>query len=314
MKILVFGAGPLGCFYAHLFNLAKKDVTLLARGHRYDFIKEKGVVLQNGFNGQRESSRINVIDELKVEDEYDLAVVFVRKSKLEPVLSLLGKNRGIKNILFMGNNALGFENYYHYLPQNRILFGFPGVGAGIVGDIVTYVDREKEGGKRRPIILGEADGVIKERTRAIRSLFESSGIPVSMTQTIEGWLKYHVAMISPLVNALYKYNCDNYALAKDKETLRVMIRAAKEGGRVLKALGYKKREPFQFNLFYWLPEGLNVMAIRGVLNSAFAEVGFALHAKAARDEMRELAMDFRSLSKKYPIKTPNIDSLLTFVS
>lgn len=313
MKILVFGAGPLGCFYAHLFNLAKWNVTLLARGHRYEFIKTNGVVLQNGFNGQRESLHVKVIDELRMEDEYDLAIVFVRKSKLESVLSVLAKNRGIKNILFMGNNALGFERYFHYLPRSKVLFGFPGVGAGIVEDVVTYVDREKERGKRRPIILGEVDGEIKERTRAIRSLFESSGISVTMTQTIEGWLKYHVAMISPLVNALYKYDCDNYALANDKETLRVMIRAAKEGGRVLEALGYKKREPFQFNLFYWLPEILNVMAIRGILNSAFAEVGFALHARAARDEMRELAMDFRSLSKKTTIETPNIDSLRMFV-
>ena len=116
-----------------------------------------------------------------------------------------------------------------------------------------------------------------------------------------------------IVNALYKHDCDNYALAKDKATMRAMVRAAKEGGRVLHQLGYTQRQPFQFNLFYWLPEILNVKAIEGLLGSKFAEVAFARHAGAARDEFRELADEFQSLVEQTSIATPNINLLRSHV-
>lgn len=314
MRTLVFGAGPLGCLYAYLLGRAGKDVTILARGQRYDFIKANGLVLVDEIAGTRGASKIQVVDELKGDDEYDLVVILIRKNKLPPVFRVLAANANIKNILFMGNNALGFEQYLRHLPEEKVLFGFPGAGGGISEHTVHYADREKAGRKRRAITIGEIGGETRERTRAIKSLFESAGIPVDLTEDIDGWLKYHVALVSPLANALYKHNCDNYALARDTGTIRVLVRAAKEGGIVLKALGYRKRQPFQFNLFYWLPERLNMKAVRGLLDSKFAEVAFALHARAARDEMKELADEFQSLIKETPIDTPNIDALKSYAA
>jgi 2-dehydropantoate 2-reductase len=213
----------------------------------------------------------------------------------------------------MGNNALGFDEYVKRLPVEKVLFGFPGAGGGMREQVVHYADREKPGKKRKAVTIGEIDGRNKERTLAVKSLFESAGVPVDLTPEIDGWLKYHVALVSPLVSALYKHECNNYALAKDDKTLRVMVRAAKEGGRVLKALGYTKRQPFEFNLFYWLPEVLSAKALRGLLGSKFAEVAYAMHAKAAQDEMKELADEFRSLIEATSVETPNIDQLMGYV-
>ena len=83
---------------------------------------------------------------------------------------------------------------------------------------------------------------------------------------------------------------------------------------MLGQLGYKKRQPFQFNLFYWLPEFMNMMAVKGLLESKFAEVAFAMHAKAARDEMKALACEFKELITKTSVDTPNIDALTGFSS
>lgn len=313
MRTLVFGAGPLGCMYAHLLRQGGKDVTILARGKRYDWIKANGLVLVDELTGAQERSSVEIVDELRPDDEYDLVVVLIRKNKLPPVFEILRANKHIKNILFMGNNALGFDQYMRHLPEQKVLFGFPGAGGGISEQVVHYADREKPGRKRRAITIGEIDGQTRDRTRAIKSLFETAGIPVNMTEDIDGWLKYHVALVSPLANALYKHECDNYALAKDKEIIRVMVRAAKEGGRVLKALGYTKRQPFQFNLFYWLPEILNMKAVRDLLESKFAEIAYALHAKAARDEMEELAEEFQSLIAQTSVETPNINALKEYL-
>ena len=313
MRTLFFGAGPLGSVYAHLLHKKGEDVTVLARGKRYDWLKENGLVLLNEMTGQEDSSRVNVVNELKPEDEYDLAIVLIRKNKLLPVFDILAASPGVKNVLFMGNNSLGFDEYVKCLPVERVLFGFPGAGGGIREQVVHYADREKPKGTRKAVTIGEIDGRNKERTLAVKSLFESAEVPVNLTPEIDGWLKYHVALVSPLVGALYKHDCDNYQAAKDKETLRALVRAAKEGGRVLRALGFRKRHPFEFNLFYWLPESMSMVAVKGLLESKFAEVAFAMHAKAARDEMEALAREFQELAARTSVETPNIDTLRSFI-
>ncbi len=313
MRTLFFGAGPLGSVYAHLLHEAGRNVTVLARGERHDWLKEHGLVLMNGLTGETSSSPVNVVHELKPDDEYDLVIVLIRKNKLLPVFEVLAASPGVRNVLFMGNNALGFDEYLKHLPVAKVLFGFPGAGGGIREQVVHYADREKPKGKRRAVTIGEVNGQNEERTMAIKSLFESAGVPVDLTRDIDGWLKYHVALVSPLVGALYKHDCDNYRASKDKETLRSLVRAAKEGGRVLRELGFRQRQPFQFNLFYWLPEYMSTMAVKGLLDSKFAEVAFAMHAEAARDEMESLAREFQELTATTSVDTPNLDTLREFI-
>jgi 2-dehydropantoate 2-reductase len=309
MKTLIYGTGTLGCLYAHRLFEAGNDVTILARGKQYDFIREHGVVLVNEFAKERESSRVPVVDGLGEEDAYDLVIVLIRKNRLGPVFDALARCRRLGQILFMGNNALGFDSYLELLPAEKVLFGFPGAGGSRKEGVVHYVDSETAGGKRIPITIGEADGKVRERTRQIVSLFERSGVPVDLVTDIDGWLKYHVALVSPMVNALLKHDCDNFALARDRETLGVFVRACKEGGRVLRALGHAKRQPFKWNLFYWLPERVTAAMFGKLLGSRFAEIAYAQHARAARDEMEWLADELGTLIDRTSLATPNIDRL-----
>jgi 2-dehydropantoate 2-reductase len=243
MKTLIYGAGPLGSLYAHLLHQARKDVAILARGERYDFIRENGVVLVNEFTGEKQASKVRVVDKLADEDAYDLIVVLIRKNKLLPVFQVLSQNKNVRNILFMGNNALGFDEYLEHLPKEKVLFGFPGAGGSWKEQIVHYIDSEKPDGKRMPIRIGEMDGEVKDRTRQIKLLFESSGVPVDVVKDMDGWLKYHAALVCPIACVLYKHHCDNYALAKDEASIRLFIRACREGGDVLQNLGIQNDNP-----------------------------------------------------------------------
>lgn len=282
MKTLIYRAGPLGSLYARLLHQAGKDVAILARNKRYDFIKENGVVLVNEFTGEKEASRLKVVDKLAEEDAYDLIVVLIRKNKLLPVFQVLSRNRNVRNILFMGNNALAFDEYLNHLPRETVLFGFPGAGGGRKEQVVHYINSEKPGGKRMPIRIGEMDGEVKGRTRQIKLLFESGGIPVDVVKDMDGWLKYHAALVIPIACVLYKHDCDNYALAKNGESIRLFIRACREGGNVLRKLVYIKRQPFNFNLFYWMPEFT-------------------------------LTKEFKILIDKTSVKTPNVDMLRSYI-
>lgn len=288
-------------------------MTVLARGERYDWLTKNGLALVNEITGEEGSSPVNVVEELRPDDEYDLVIVLIKKTKLPPVFDILATRPGVKNVLFMGNNALGFDEYLKQLPAEKLLFGFPGAGGGIRDQVVHYADREKPKGKRRAVTIGEIDSRNRDRTSAVKSLFESAAVPVDLTADIDGWLKYHAALVSPLVCALYKHDCDNYQAAHDRDTLRMIVRAAKEGGRVLRALGFEKRQPFQFNLFYWLPEFMNVMALKQLLVSKFAEIAFAMHAKAARDEMGVLARELQELTARTSVETPSMATLRDFI-
>ena len=61
MKILVFGAGVLGCNLARNFFRAGKDVTLLARGNWAAEIQKNGLRIKDKFLPRISVSRIPVV-------------------------------------------------------------------------------------------------------------------------------------------------------------------------------------------------------------------------------------------------------------
>jgi 2-dehydropantoate 2-reductase len=313
MKTLIFGAGPLGSLYACLLHQAGKDITILARNEHYKFLIENGIVLVNEFTQEKIIEKVNVVDSLREEDSYDLVIVIIRKNHIRNVLPVLCNNKKISNILFMGNNTLGFAEYLQYLSKEKILFGFPGGGGSRIDHIVHYVDTEKPNGKRLSITIGEIDGETKERTRQIQKLFERSDVPVNIVDDMDSWLKYHVAFVNPIAGALLKAG-DNNKLANDKDIIRTYLRAVKEGGRVLKALGYKKSYNVKLRLFYWLPDRVLINILKKVFNSKFAEVAMMMHANSAKDEMIELSNEFKTLKNQTSIKTPNLDELISRIS
>ena len=312
MKTLIFGAGPLGSLYACLLLKAGNDVTILSRNEHYKFLQENGVVLINEFTKEKIVEKVKVVESLGEEDSYDLVIVLMRKNSIKNVLPDLSKNKNIPNILFMGNNALGFDEYLNNLPKEKVLFGFPGGGGSRMNHVVHYVDSEKLNGKRMSITIGEIDDEIRERTKQIQNLFETSGVPVNIVEEMDSWLKYHVAFVLPIAGALLKCG-DNYKLAKDNKIIRTYLRAVKEGVRVLKALGYTKNYNFKLKLFYLLPEKVLIKILKQVFNSKFAEVAMMMHLNSAMDEMLELTNEFKTLIDQTSVKTPNLDELTNYI-
>lgn len=104
MKILVFGAGVLGCNLARNLFRAGKDVTLFARGKWAEEIREHGLRIKDKFSPFMSVSRISVVMELKSDDEYDVIFVIMRYTQIGPVIDVLRANR-TKNVIFVGNNV-----------------------------------------------------------------------------------------------------------------------------------------------------------------------------------------------------------------
>lgn len=60
---------------------------------------------------------------------------------------------------------------------------------------------------------------------------------MSICSNMDAWLKTHVAEISPTANALYMAGVDAGRLAHTRDALVLMLRAIREGYRVLGAHG-----------------------------------------------------------------------------
>jgi 2-dehydropantoate 2-reductase len=306
VKILVYGAGVTGSIYAARLARAGVDVSLLARGQRLDDIREHGVVLEDYASGQRSVTFVPTVQALAPDDVYDLVVVMVRKTQVSSVLPALAANRHTPCVLFLMNSAAGHGAVIEALGLDRVLLGFPGVGGVQDGGVIRCA---VGAGKRRPrAVIGEPFGIDSVRLIRISDILSRAGFAVAMSRNIDAWLKGHVALVSPMANALYLAGGDIHRLARTRDGLVLTVRAIREGKRVLAARGIPIM-PVGLRLIDWVPEPFLVFLLSRLLDTRFAELGVAGHVNAARDEMRLLANEFKSLSESTSVSTPAVDIL-----
>lgn len=86
MKILIYGAGVVGSYAAHEFTRIGHDVTLLARGKRYEELREKGLVIRHYIQRKTTVDKIKIVDKLLPDDYYD--VVFCCNAKFTSGFSI----------------------------------------------------------------------------------------------------------------------------------------------------------------------------------------------------------------------------------
>lgn len=314
MKILVFGAGPIGRWLALRLHQGGRDVTLLARGKTHEALQKEGIVLIDGFTGERQTAHVRLVEALAPNDRFDLVVVAMRKSSRLAVCPTLAANEYLENTLFLGNDVSGFQHYFDHLSHEQVLLGFPRVGGGWDGEHLVFVDGDKPGKHDGPLHIGELDGKTRSRTERIQELFEGAGVPVELESDIDGWLKYHFAFMGPTAGVVLEHGGDVHAVAADKESLRQYILACREAGNVLRAVGYKKRQPPVFNLYYWQPVWLGVKLFRGFFTSRKVETQIGLHASEVGEEVQQMMEEFEELKTEAGIETPNLDQLIRYAT
>ncbi len=97
MRILVLGAGVLGCNLAMNLFHAGKDVTLLARGDWGRRIEKNGLTIRYRYSLKKRTAKISVVHTLDTQDVYDVIFVTVRFTQLDSVIRLLRENRSRSN-------------------------------------------------------------------------------------------------------------------------------------------------------------------------------------------------------------------------
>ena len=130
---------------------------------------------------------------------------------------------------------------------------------------------------------------------------------------MDGWLKYHFAFIAPITGVFFEKDGDLREVAIDHDAIHRYCRACREAGDVLRKVGYRRRQPPVFNLFYWLPRWLEPLVFGKLFNSRSAEIRVGLHAPGVVPELLEMAEEFRPLKAKAGIDTPTLDDFLAAI-
>ena len=166
-RILVIGAGVLGCNLAADFYKSGKDVTLLARGQWHDEIKQNGLRIKNQISRRTKTYPISVIDRLMPQDAYDVIFVSLRYNQLDTIIDELNRNC-TRNIIFNGNNPKA-EETAEKLPDKNVMFSFASSAGHREETRVCSISLKK-------ITIGDRKNHASNK-KLIEDILKKSGIP-----------------------------------------------------------------------------------------------------------------------------------------
>ena len=250
MKILIYGAGVIGSIYAAKLFEAKNDVTLSARGKRYESLLQNGVIIKEQLTGKKITVHIPLVQQLAINDSYDLIIVTVRLDQLKNVMTDLKNNAGSSLVMLMLNNPENLKILSDELKPKYLLFGFPGVGGIMNNEEIDFVQI-----KQQKTTIGDINQVKSPLLETIKSLFENAGFATTISNNMDAWLKTHAIFIACICATIIKENGDSIQLGRNKKSVQTMIKSIKEGFKAMKNLGIPIT-PFNLKMiFLIMPSG-----------------------------------------------------------
>ena len=310
MKILFYGAGVIGSVYAARLYQSHVDVTLLARGKRYETLKLNGVIIKDVLTGKQTTNNVPLVQHLEPTDFYDLIIVTVRLDQLEPVLKILKQTTVCSLIMFMVNNPDNMEYLTKELSPKHIILGFSGAGGTYQNNRIDYIQI-----KQQKTTIGEIDGKISTCIKEIKVLFERAGFETVISTNMQAWLKTHAVFVACVSASIIKENGSSMQLGKNKSSIQEMIRAISEGFSACKRLGMPIIPINLKIIFMIMPKWFSVMYWQHAMQGKIGTLGMAPHANAAKVEMQLVAKKVLTIVHSSSITTPTLDKLLsTFIN
>ena len=284
MRLLIYGAGVIGCWYAVLFSKAGYDTTIYARGKRLELLRKEG--LRYEVKGKVHKADIKIIGRLENEDSYDFIFLTVKENQVHTALEELSHNSS-PNIVTMVNTIEGYENWERLSGEGRIIPAFPGAGGsfqdGILKAALTpYIIQ--------PTTFAEINGCRTERLDKLSKIFKSSRVPYQIVKNMQDWQLCHLAMVVPIADAYYMAGIPQKAWKEDNVMQKTAVQM-KHNFQTLYKMGIVL-SPRKMNMFRLLPTWMLKIGLTLVFKSDFGDVFMYQHSMNAPDEMRALHEQF----------------------
>ena len=295
MKILVFGAGALGCGLARNFFRAGKDVTLLARGSWGEKIRRDGLRIKDKFVPRVSVSHVPVVNGLRPDDRYDVIFVVMRYTQIGSILDALRADP-TRNIVFVGNDVCA-RAVAAALPEKNVLFAFASSAGRREADRVESIDLKK-------ITIGQLSGASSNK-QLIRRIFHGTKYKVVYEPNMEDYLLCHAAFVMPAAFACYKTDGNLKKLRGDTAYLNRLLDANIEGYRAIRDAGHTilPKEDADFEGEKYRKTCLRFFKL--MCTTSLGKLCASDHAMNAIDEMsalnRDLKKFFDANGAAYPV-------------
>ena len=284
MRILIYGAGVIGCLYAALLAEAGMDTAVYARGQRLVMLREQGLLYAK--EKQARQADVRIIDHVAPDDIYDFVFLTVKENQVHTALKELRENQS-PTIVTMVNTLEPYSAWEALCGEGRLLPAFPGAGGSFEGNVLHA---SLTPWIVQPTTFGEIDGRQTERTRRLAALFRKAHIPYQKVADMHAWQLSHLAMVVPIADAYYEAAVPEKA-GEDKQLMQQTAQRMQQNFRQLKHSGVKL-SPKKMHLFRLLPKGLLSFGLGLVFRSRFGHIFMYQHSMNAPDEMRRLHEQF----------------------
>lgn len=310
MKVLVYGAGVIGCYLAHVLNQTQHDVALLARGEWKSHLEANGLTIQHYLQRKQTVDQIRIVND--AHDDYDVIFVAMQYNQMLTVLEDVAKSSA-KTIVLVGNN-LNCQQMKTTIDQaspttKTVLFAFSNSGGRRENNVV-YSIHVGAGG----MTIGPCKGEPHDEDQLmLNRLFARSKYKLTWTHDMYAWCRYHLAFILPVCYLAYQHRCNLRRSSIDDR--RHVLDATYEAYTMLKQLGTPEPSKGEAS---WYRHGsrkrffiMNPM-FNIICATKLGELAATDHCKNAVPEMHALSDAWDELRKQVPdLKMPNWDALKT---
>jgi len=251
MKIYFLGAGALGCAIGGTLAAAGSDVTLIDPFQAHvDAINRDGLRMKVG-----ESERVirvrAALDSTKLEAP-DLLIVLVKsfhtRAAIEAARDIVGPDTAVMSL----QNGMGHEE----ILSEVVGAGHVLAGKTYVGGVMLAPGHVIAGTQGKRTVIGEIDGRISERAKAIAAEFERAELPCEVSGNILGAM-WDKLLINVATGALSGITGQVYgSLYAVPEIEATAIAAVAEAMTVAEASGVKLSIKAPRNAWLMAAEGL----------------------------------------------------------
>ncbi len=232
MKIVVLGAGAMGCLYGGHLAEGGNEVWLLDVWQEHvDTINEMGLSIE-GASGDRVIKNIKATTKPREIGIADLVIVFVKSTITDKAIESNKVVFGESTVVLTLQNGLGnVEKISKEINEKNILAGVTAHGATLLGP-----------GKIRhagagDTIIGELDGSISDKLKNIAEVMNSSNMKTIASENVWG-LIWGKLIVNVGINALTAItSLKNGELVEHEETERLLELAVEEACNVAKTKG-----------------------------------------------------------------------------
>lgn len=295
-KVLVFGAGVIGSYLAHVLCEAGNEVTILARRDRVKSLNRNGLVIRHRLQGKVTKDMVEAVTSVEGR-AFDAAFVVMPYHELKMTLPEIDKLQA-KLLVLVGNDATPAEMERH-IKENapgikKILFGFQATAEKKEED--RYICERLGGGMAIGQLHGETALKLK---KWVQRMFDGTNYRLNWQGDMESYLVCHLAAILPI--GYLTYICNGDLRSSTSRQRKMMFDASHEAYEFLKTKGITIC-PVDDDKFY----GKGIRGgIMGCLYFVMAKtkIGDMMaceHCRNSVSEMEQLDLFYEKLMQGYP--------------